>query len=48
MENNSLKFGVSFWLCVAVLTMFAAVLVYGQFSVKKMVKQALIEKLLEK
>lgn len=37
-QKKSIRFGISFWFCVAVLTMFAVVLVYGQFSMKKMVK----------
>lgn len=41
-------FGISFWLCVGTLVMFVAVIVYEQISIRKMIKQSLIQELLDK
>lgn len=41
-------FGVSFWLCIGTLIVFVLVIVYEQFSIRKMIKQSLIQELLNR
>lgn len=41
--NVKYKFGVSFWLCVGTLILFVAVIIYEQISIRKMIKQSLIQ-----
>lgn len=48
MDYTNYKFGVSYWLCAAALAPFTIVIIYGHFSVRKMMKQALIQNLLDK
>jgi hypothetical protein len=42
-----ISFGVSFWLCVATLIFFTVVTVYEQMSIRKVIKEDLIKKLLD-
>ena len=42
------KFGVSFWLCVGTLIVFILVIIYEQISIRKMIKQSLIQELLDR
>jgi len=42
-----LNFGVSFWVSVATICLFIAVIIYEQFQVRRVIKQALILELLE-
>lgn len=41
-------FGISYWLCVCTLAIFIIIVIYGQISIKKMLKEAIIENLLTK
>lgn len=41
-------FGVSFWICVGTLIIFVLVIVYEQFSIRKMIRQSLIQDLIDR
>ena len=45
---DSSAYGVSFWVSVATLCVFVAVIIYEQISIRRMIKQALIMDLIEK
>lgn len=44
--NVDFRFGVSFWLCIGTLVLFVAVIIYEQFSIRKVIKESLIKDLL--
>lgn len=48
MDYTKYRFGVSYWLCAGALVPFIIVIIYGHFSVRRMVKQAIIQSLLDK
>lgn len=41
--HQKYQFGVSFWLCVGTLVVFIVVMIYEQISIRKMIKQSLIQ-----
>ena len=42
------KFGLCFWISVGTLCCFVAVIIYEQFSIRKMIQQSLVIDLIEK
>ena len=41
-------FGISFWICVGTIIVFVIVIIYEQVSIRKMIRQSLIQDLLNK
>lgn len=41
-------FGLSFWICVGTLVIFVLVIIYEQISIRKMIRQSLIQDLIDK